>query len=101
MGEYKSVRLSDERRRTTTTTTTNGVVVVVMADATALLKFQKKQLHGQIEARRKEVSDVERELEREKKKSARFEKTCVLISKEWNEIQSAFETVLEKHEVNA
>ena len=55
----------------------------------------------QIEARRKEVSDVERELEREKKKSARFEKTCVLISKEWNEIQSAFETVLEKHDDNA
>jgi len=49
----------------------------------------------QIEARRKEVSDLERQLAIEKKKSELFAKTVAAISSEWNELQSAFETLLD------
>ena len=48
----------------------------------------------QIEARRKEVSDLERQLLKEKRKSDAFEKTVIAISDEWNQLQSAFETLL-------
>ena len=51
----------------------------------------------QIEARRKEVSDLERQLLKEKRKSEVFEKTVIAISDEWNQLQSAFETLLEQN----
>ena len=79
--EYKSERLSDERRRTTTTTTTtNGVVVVVMADATALLKFQKKQLHGQVQQQQQQCF-VALFLSSSFSSSFELERRCALFSR--------------------
>ena len=60
------------------------------------LSFSSFFFFLQIEARRKEVSDLERQLLKEKRKSEAFEKTVIAISDEWNQLQSAFETLLEE-----